>query len=44
MAEAAYYGVLSTPSIVVAKEDGKEIKTWHGEVPLQGEIEKWLLN
>ncbi len=44
MAEAAFYGVLSIPSIVVAKEDGKEIKAWHDEVPLQGEIEKWLVN
>lgn len=44
MAEAAFYRVLSTPSIVVAKEGGKEIEAWHGEVPLQGEIEKWLVN
>ncbi len=43
LAEAAFYGVLSTPSIIVTEDDGKEIKAWHGEVPIQGEIRKWLI-
>lgn len=43
LAEAAFYGVLSTPSIIVTEEDGKEIRSWHGEIPGQGEIQKWLM-
>lgn len=42
LAEAAFYGVLSTPSIIVTEDDGREIKAWHGEVPVQGDIGKWL--
>jgi thioredoxin-related protein len=44
LAEAAFYGVMSTPSIIVTKDDGKEIKAWHGEVPKEGEIGKWLFH
>lgn len=43
LAEAAFYGVLSTPSIIVTEDGGKEIKAWHGEVPIQDEIRKWLI-
>jgi len=33
MAEAAYYTVMATPTIVVTDNDGKEVKSWRGETP-----------
>jgi len=38
LAEAAFYGVLSTPSIVVVDQDGKEVVSWRGEVPSKEEL------
>ncbi len=39
LAEATFYGVLSTPSVLVV--DGDEVvAAWHGEVPEPGEVEK----
>lgn len=42
LTEAAFYGVLSTPSIIVMGDDGKAIESWLGDVPGQTEIGKWL--
>lgn len=42
LAEAAFYGVMSTPSIVVTDGNGQEIQSWRGEVPSREEISKWL--
>ncbi|MDI6715968.1 MAG: thioredoxin family protein [Actinomycetota bacterium] len=42
LAEAAFYGVVSTPSIIVTDDSGKELASWRGEVPSRQEIEKWL--
>jgi len=42
LAEAAFYGVMSTPSIIVTNESGNEVISWRGEVPSRQEIEKWL--
>ncbi|MCL6473301.1 MAG: thioredoxin family protein [Firmicutes bacterium] len=42
LAEAAFYGVMSTPSIVVIDDSGQEIQSWRGEVPSREEIAKWL--
>ncbi|MDO8885400.1 thioredoxin family protein [Candidatus Oleimmundimicrobium sp.] len=33
LAEAAFYGVMSAPSIVVTDEIGKEMKSWLGVIP-----------
>jgi thioredoxin-related protein len=33
MAEAAYYGIMSTPSIVLVNSSGDEIISWRGVVP-----------
>lgn len=42
LAEAAFYGVMSTPSIIVTNERGQEVISWRGEVPSKQDIEKWL--
>jgi thioredoxin-related protein len=42
LAEAAYFGVISTPSIVIADENGKEIVSWRGCIPAREELERWL--
>ncbi len=38
LAEAAYYSVLCTPSIVVVDEEGNEIFAWRCEVPSTKDI------
>ncbi len=40
LAEAAFYGVMSTPSIVITDEIGKEIMGWRGIVPKIEELKK----
>ena len=39
LAEATYYGVLSTPSVIVTESD-EEIASWRGCVPDLEEVEK----
>lgn len=33
LAEASFYGVLATPSVVVLDTDGREVVSWRGAVP-----------
>jgi hypothetical protein len=33
LAEASFYGILATPSVLVLDVDGKEIVSWRGAVP-----------
>jgi glutaredoxin len=42
LAEAAFYSVLSTPSIIIEDEDEKVIAGWRGSVPTMQEIEGWI--
>lgn len=42
LAQASYYGVMSTPSIVIVDEGEEEIFSWHGKVPETEEIMKWM--
>lgn len=42
LAEATFYGVMSTPSIIVIDETGKEVASWCGDVPTFEEVKKWL--
>lgn len=42
MAEGAFYGVLSTPSIIVTDNEGQELAAWRGEVPSKKDIVEWL--
>ena len=38
LAEASYYNILSTPSMVIVDNDDNEIKIWRGETPHLKEI------
>ena len=38
LAEASYYNILSTPSMVIVDNDDNEIKIWRGEPPHLKEI------
>jgi len=38
LAEAMFYSVLSTPSIVIADKDGNEISAWRGKAPNEEEV------
>jgi len=42
LAEANYYGVMATPSIVVVDDNSNIVKTWIGEVPDTEEYNKWV--
>ncbi len=42
LAEAAYYSVLCTPSIVVVDEHGMELHAWRCTVPSAKEIAEWV--
>lgn len=42
LAEAAYYSVLCTPSVVVVDERGNETHAWRCSVPKPGDIEEQL--
>lgn len=33
LAEASFYGILATPSLLLIDSDGNEIESWRGEVP-----------
>ena len=44
LAEAAFYSVLSTPSIVVVDAKGSEVASWRGEVPDRRAIDSLLAN
>ncbi|MEW6088192.1 MAG: thioredoxin family protein [bacterium] len=33
LAEASFYNVLSTPSIILTNQNGDEINSWRGETP-----------
>lgn len=41
LAEAQFYGVMATPTIVIVKNN-QEIKSWRGESPSFEEIKKYL--
>jgi hypothetical protein len=43
MAEAAFYTVMATPSILVCDDGGKEIVGWRGEAPSLSAIRNSLL-
>ena len=42
LAEAAFYGVMSTPSIILVNKEGREVTSWLGEVPQVGDLERCL--
>lgn len=42
LAEAAFYNVIATPSIVLVDDRGGEIKSWRGIVPSAQELRRWI--
>lgn len=42
LAEATFYGIMSTPSIIVVDEDERMLAAWHGQVPEIEEIRQWI--
>jgi len=42
LAEAAFYSIMATPSLVISKPDGSELVTFRGEVPPGEVLRKWL--
>jgi len=44
LAEASYYSILSTPSIIVEDEQEKELASWRGVVPSLQEVKQRLFH
>ncbi len=44
MAEAAFYMVMSTPTILLCNDGGKEIASWRGEVPSLRDLKAKIKN
>lgn len=44
LAEASFYEVISTPSIIILDEKDNEIASFRGKVPTLDELEKVLLH
>ncbi len=42
LTESSFYGIMSTPSILLTEDDGKEINAWRSTVPDIAEIKKVL--
>jgi len=42
LAEAAFYGVMATPTIIVEDGEDNELAAWRGTVPTSQEIEEML--
>ena len=42
LGEAVYYSLMSTPSVVVANDDNKEIAKWAGKTPTLDEVKSHL--
>ena len=43
LAEASFYSILSTPSIVIEDEQEREVFSWRGVVPTLQEVKQYLL-
>ena len=43
LAEASFYSILSTPSIVIEDEQEREVISWRGEVPSLQEVRQFLV-
>ncbi len=44
LAEASFYSILSTPSIIIEDEKEEEVASWRGVVPTLQEIKQHLLD
>ncbi len=44
LAEASFYSILSTPSLVIEDEQEREVISWRGVVPTLQEVKDYLLS
>ncbi len=44
LAEASFYSILSTPSIIIEDEKEEEVASWRGIVPSVQEVKQHLFN
>ncbi len=42
LAEATFYSVLSTPSLIIEDEEEREVASWRGMVPTLQEVRQFL--
>ncbi|MBM4339714.1 MAG: hypothetical protein FJ110_09215 [Deltaproteobacteria bacterium] len=42
LAEASFYSILSTPSLIIEDEEEKEVASWRGMVPTLQEVKHHL--
>ena len=42
LAEASFYSILSTPSLVIEDEEEKEVVSWRGVAPTLQEVKQYL--
>jgi hypothetical protein len=42
LAEASFYSILSTPSIIIEDEEEREVISWRGVVPTLQEVKQYL--
>jgi hypothetical protein len=42
LAEASFYSILSTPSVIIEDEQEREVVGWRGMVPTLGEVRRHL--
>jgi hypothetical protein len=42
LAEASFYGILSTPSMIIEDEREREVISWRGVVPSLQEVKQYL--
>ena len=44
LAEASFYSILSTPSIIIENDKEEEVVSWRGVVPTLQEVKQHLFN
>jgi hypothetical protein len=42
LAEASFYSILSTPSVIIEDEEEREVISWRGVVPTLQEVREYL--
>ncbi len=42
LAEASFYGVMSTPTIIIIDSDEEQLAVWRGSVPAEDELLEFL--
>ena len=42
LAEASFYSILSTPSVIIEDEEEREVMSWRGVVPSLQEVKQYL--